>query len=129
MTVSPPTMHGHLTEMEDFMKRFALSIIILAAVSLSLPGCFDTIKPTQAVYIQDTTRNDMGVKNPVTVHISYSLTNNLSIYSNGQIISGTNYAYAPDSIIVPDSAQLYAYFGTGHSDTTASPNMRWRIGN
>ena len=33
----------------------------------------------------------------------------------------------PDSIRVPDSAHLDAYWGTNHADTIATPGLVWNI--
>jgi hypothetical protein len=33
----------------------------------------------------------------------------------------------PDSLIVPDSSRLDAYWGTSHADTIATPGLVWTI--
>ena len=107
--------------------------LVLIAVSLALVGCTKTY-PTSVInnYIQDTTRNSMGIKNPVTVYVQYSssiisVSSQLRIFADGQLITTSTTLSYSDSITVPDSAYLYARWGTNHADTIASPGMTWNI--
>jgi len=113
------------------MVRIILSALILAALSLSLPGCFDKTNPVSYVYVQDSTRNDAGIKNPVTVHLSFSATSNLQIVAGNDIVFTGAPSFIPDSIVVPDSSRLLAKWYTGntaqYADTIASPGLVWAI--
>jgi|GEM_PF-2071205 hypothetical protein len=126
--------------------RKIISVLLFSAafsaVSLSVPGCttsnpttYDTI--TNTIIVQDTTRNAMGINNPVTVYIGFMPdsvlntngtdtvgTNVLDIYANGQLVATPIYytnssgtvVVVPDSIIIPDSANLFAEWTT-HKDS------------
>lgn len=102
------------------MLRFITSVLLLAVLSFSLPGCFDKTYPIQSA----------PAKQTISIKIAPpSSFGNLSIYANNSIVaylSASNSAY-PDSIIVPDSARLDAYWGANHRDTIASPGLVWHI--
>ena len=105
-------------------------LIIALLLSLAAVGCSKTY-PTTFVTVQDTTRNDNGIKNPVTIFITYSPTSNLQIFTNGSIaFTGTSF-FVPDSLVVPDSARLFAKWYSGntaiYTDTIATANLHWNI--
>ena len=111
--------------------KTVLFVIILSATLTTTTGCFDT---TNTYVVQDTTRNDLGIKNPVTVFLvkpaSYS--GALNVFCNNVLWVSTA-SYFPDSITVPDSSDLIARWGyTGsyiYDDTIATDHMTWHIGN
>jgi hypothetical protein len=105
-----------------FIKTI-LVVVALAATLTTTTGCFD-----KTTNITNENRNDMGIKNPITVYISYSGTAVLYLYANGQTV-WSGLVPVTDSITVPDSSYLYARWSTYNCDTIAIDHMTWHIGN
>ncbi len=104
--------------------RKALSVLLLIAASLSVTNCTKNY-PTSYVYDSIKTAN----ANSILIKFSFSESANLSIYANQSLVAyiPNGSASFPDTIRVPDSSRLDAYWGTNHIDTIALPGLIWTI--
>ena len=105
------------------MKKLLIALLL----SLAVVGCSKTYPVTYITVPDD--RNDNGIKNPVTIHFAYpSTTQTLLIFSNGEMVFNNSGSFTTsDSIVVADSAFLFARWGNNHADTIASPGLHWTI--
>lgn len=108
------------------MFKLILAVIIAA----SFIGCSTTkTYPVSYITVLDTTRNDNGIKNPITIHFTYpSSSQALILFSNGEMAYNNSGSFSTsDSLIVADSSYLFARWGYNHADTIATKNMTWII--
>ena len=117
------------------MKKLFIITFLLLIMFCSknyYPVSYVTIQDTSYITVPDTTRNAFGIKNPVIVILKYPfLTYGIGVYGNGQPIFIHTIGFSDtlsDTLVVPDSCNLFAIWNYNQADTIAFNGLIWNIG-